>query len=153
VVSELFLEPTHLQILVQDHNSWHHFPKVDMNKFDGSDPSGWVTQMEHYFSLHGIIDDLHKLKVGVLYLDVECWQWWKWYKKAYKGYIAWTQFVQVLYAHFECDTHHLGCLTKLCQTSTIMEYITTFEQLAIHTEGQSDLFFKECFISGLKECN
>jgi hypothetical protein len=44
-----------------------------MNKFDGLDPLGWVTQMEHYFSLHGIIDDLHKLKVGVLYLDVEHW--------------------------------------------------------------------------------
>jgi hypothetical protein len=27
-------------------------------------PSRWVTQMEHYFSLHGIINDLHKLKVG-----------------------------------------------------------------------------------------
>jgi hypothetical protein len=61
------------QTTFQDHNSWLHFPKVDMNKFDGSDPSGWVTQMEHYFSLHGIIDDLHKLHVGVLYLDVECW--------------------------------------------------------------------------------
>jgi hypothetical protein len=36
-------------------------------------------------------------------------------------------------------------------TSTIMEYITTFEELAIHTEGQSYLFFKECFISGLKD--
>jgi hypothetical protein len=38
----------------------HHFqhdlrlPRVDVNKFDGSDPTGWVTQMEHYFSLHGI---------------------------------------------------------------------------------------------------
>jgi hypothetical protein len=40
---------------------------------------------------------------------------------------------------------------KLCQTITIMEYITTFEQLAICTEGQFDLFFKECFISGLKD--
>jgi hypothetical protein len=29
-------------------------PKVEVNKFDGSDPMGWVTQMEHYFSLHGI---------------------------------------------------------------------------------------------------
>jgi hypothetical protein len=26
-------------------------PKVDVNKFNGSDPMGWVTQMEHYFSL------------------------------------------------------------------------------------------------------
>jgi hypothetical protein len=68
----------------QDHNSWHHFPKVDMNKFDASNLLGWVTQMEHYFSLHGIIDDLHKLNMGILYLDVECWQWWQWYRKAYK---------------------------------------------------------------------
>jgi hypothetical protein len=43
-------------------------PKVDVNKFDGSDPTGWVTQMEHYFSLHGITNDLMKLCVNVLYL-------------------------------------------------------------------------------------
>jgi hypothetical protein len=59
--------------------------------------------------------------------------------------------VQILSTRFECDTHRLGCLTKLCQTSTIMEYITAFEQLAILTEGQSDLFFKECFMNGLKD--
>jgi hypothetical protein len=26
-----------------DNNIWHHSPKVDLNKFDGSDPLGWVT--------------------------------------------------------------------------------------------------------------
>ena len=40
-----------------NNNSWHHFPKVDMRKFDGSNPSGWVTLMEHYFSLHDIYND------------------------------------------------------------------------------------------------
>jgi hypothetical protein len=45
----------------------HHFqrdirlPRVDVTKFDGSDPIGWVTQMEHYFSLYNITDDLAKL--------------------------------------------------------------------------------------------
>jgi hypothetical protein len=42
-----------------------------VNKFDGSDPTSWVTQMEHYFSLHGITDDLAKLCYGVLHLDLE----------------------------------------------------------------------------------
>jgi hypothetical protein len=46
-------------------------PRVEVNKFDGSDPTGWVTQMEHYFSLHGITDELAKLRYVVLYLDPE----------------------------------------------------------------------------------
>jgi hypothetical protein len=68
-------------------------PKVDVNKFDGSNPTGWVTQMEHYFSLHGITNDLMKLCVGVLYLDPKHWKWWQWHKNSHRGYIAWTQFV------------------------------------------------------------
>ena len=40
-----------------------------MNKFDVSNPSGCATKMEHYFTLHGIIDDMMKLIVGVIYLD------------------------------------------------------------------------------------
>jgi hypothetical protein len=41
-----------------------------VKKFDGLDPTG-VTQMEHYFSLHGITDDLSKLHYGILHLDLE----------------------------------------------------------------------------------
>jgi hypothetical protein len=47
----------------------HHFQhdlcllRVDVTKFDGSDPTGWVTQMEHYFSLYEIPDDLEKILV------------------------------------------------------------------------------------------
>jgi hypothetical protein len=57
-----------------DNNIWNHSPKVDLNKFDGSDPLGWVTQMEHYFTLQSIVDDMMKLRMGVLYLDLERWQ-------------------------------------------------------------------------------
>jgi hypothetical protein len=49
-------------------------PQVDVTKFDGSDPTGWVTQVEHYFSLYNITDDLAKLRYGVLHLDQERWQ-------------------------------------------------------------------------------
>ena len=56
-------------------NSFHHephLPRVEVNKFDSSNPTGWVTQMEHYFSLHGITDELAKLRYDVLYLYLEC---------------------------------------------------------------------------------
>jgi hypothetical protein len=58
-----------------DNNIWHRFPKVDLNKLDSSNPSRWVTQMEHYFALHGITDDMMKLRVGVSYLDLKRWKW------------------------------------------------------------------------------
>jgi hypothetical protein len=72
----------------------HHFqrdlrlPQVDVTKFDGSDPTSWVTQMEHYFSLYDITDDLAKLWYGVLHLDQERWQWWQWRKTSRQGYIS-----------------------------------------------------------------
>jgi hypothetical protein len=104
-------------------------PKVEVNKFDGSEHTGWVTQMEHYFSLHNIIDDLIKLCIDVLYLDPERWKWWQWRKNSHRGYISWNQFVANLYEIFDIDTHHLGRLTKLKQSGTVEEYITSFEKL------------------------
>jgi hypothetical protein len=135
----------------------HHFqrdlrlPRVDVTKFDGSDPTSWVTQMEHYFSLYNITDDLAKLRYGVLHLDQERWQWWQWRKTSRQGYIAWTQFVAELYECFDTDTNHLGHLTKLKQSGTVEDFIAAFEHLAFRTEGMTDAFFQECFISGLKE--
>jgi hypothetical protein len=77
------------------HNFQHHhfqrdlrIPRVDVTKFDGSDPTGWVTQMEHYFSLYVITNYLAKLLYSVLHLDQECWQWWQWRKNSRQGYIA-----------------------------------------------------------------
>jgi hypothetical protein len=74
-------------------NSFHcepRLPRIEVTKFDGSDPTGWVTQMEHYFSLHSITDELAKLRYVVLYLDPKHWKWWQFKKKSRQGYIAWT---------------------------------------------------------------
>jgi hypothetical protein len=107
--------------------------------------------MEHYFSLYDITDDLAKLRYGVLHLDQECWQWWKWRKTSHQGYIAWTQFVTELYERFDTETNHLGRLTKLKQFGIVEDFIAAFEHLAFRTEGMTDAFFRECFMSGLKE--
>jgi hypothetical protein len=137
----------------QNHHFQHdlHLPRVDVTKFDGSNPTGWVTQMEHYFSLYNITDDLAKLRYGFLHLDQEWWQWWQWRKTSHQGYIAWTHFVAELYKRFDTNTKHLGRLTKLKQLGTVEDFTTTFERLDFRTEGMSDAFFQECFISGLKD--
>jgi hypothetical protein len=56
-----------------------------------------------------------------------------------------------LYECFDTDTNHLGHLTKMKQLGIVEEFIAAFERLAFRTEGMSDAFFRECFISGLKD--
>jgi hypothetical protein len=114
---------------------------VDVTKLDGSNPTGWVTQMEHYFSLYDITYDLAKLRYGFLHLDQECWQWWQSRKTAHQGYVSWTHFVEYIYECFDTDTNHLVYLTKLKQCSIGEDFITTFEQLDFRTEGMSNAFF------------
>jgi len=59
--------------------------------------------------------------------------------------------VTELYECFDTDTNHLGHLTKLKQYGTVEDFIAPFECLAFRTEGMTDAFFRECFISGLKK--
>jgi hypothetical protein len=130
------------------HNFEHHhfqrdlrLPWVDVTKFYGSKRTRWVTQMEHYFSLYDIIDDLDKLRYGVLHLDQEHWQWWQWRKTSHQGYISWKHFVAELYECFDTYTNHLGHLTKLKHSRTMEDFIASFEHLTFQTEGMSDAFF------------
>jgi len=98
--------------------------------------------MEHYFSLHGIIDKLEKLRYGVLYLDPKHW---KWFKNAHQGYASWSYFITELYECFDTDTHHLGHLTKLKHSCTMEDFITTFENLDFRIDIMSYAFFIEFF--------
>lgn len=66
----------HIHFHGNDQHSHPQPPKLDMYKFDGSNPALWVAQMEQYFSLNDICEDQTKLRVGSLYLNQERWQWW-----------------------------------------------------------------------------
>jgi hypothetical protein len=59
--------------------------------------------------------------------------------------------VAEFYEHFDTDTNHLGHLKKLKQSGIVEDFIASFEHLAFRTEGMSDAFFRECFISGLND--
>ena len=55
-----------------------------------------------------------------------------------------------LYELFDTDTNHLVHFTNLKQSGIVEDFISSFEHLDFQTEGMSDSFFQECFISGLK---
>jgi hypothetical protein len=59
--------------------------------------------------------------------------------------------VAELYERFDTNTNHLGHLTKIKQLGIVEEFIAAFEHLDFRTEGVSNAFFREYFISGLKD--
>jgi len=124
---------------------------MDLYKFDGSHPAKWLAQMEQYFKLNHILDDWTKLTVGTRYLDNEREQWVEWYQRCNGPFQSWAQFAKSLRSRFEQEDSFLGRLTKLRQTGTVEEYITTFEALAFRIKGLTDEYYMECFIFGLKE--
>ena len=89
--------------------------------------------------------------LGNMYLDNERWQWWEWHQRCTGPFRTWTKFTKALQDCFDQESSFLGRLTKLRQTGIVDEYITAFEALAFRTWGLSDVFYTECFISGLKE--
>jgi hypothetical protein len=99
-----------------------------MQRFDDSDLTWWLSQMEHYFQLQNIIDHGIKVRIIVLYLDVERFRWSQWHMRA-MGYLplGWTHFCKAFCAHFDRESNFLGRLTKLKQTGLVKEFITTFE--------------------------
>jgi hypothetical protein len=56
-----------------------------------------------------------------------------------------------LYEYFDIDTNHLGRFTKLKQLGIVEDVIATLEHLYFRTDGMSNAFFRECFISSLKD--
>jgi hypothetical protein len=60
-------------------------------------------------------------------------------------------FTKAVCAHFDKESHYLEHVTKVKKTRSDAYFITSLEQLAIRTEGLSDEFYLQCFISGLKE--
>eukprot|EP00253_Pinus_taeda_P024423 PITA_24423 len=107
--------------------------------------------MEQYLILNNILDNETQIMVGSMYLDNEMWQWWEWHQCSNAPFLTWDKFKKALTNRFDQESSFLGRLTKLRQTGTVDEYITTFKALAFRTRGLSDVFYMECFISGLKE--
>jgi hypothetical protein len=60
-------------------------------------------------------------------------------------------FTKAVCAHFDRESLFLVKLMKLRRIGSVSDFITSFEHLAIKTEGLSDEFYLECFMSGLKK--
>ncbi|GAU51718.1 hypothetical protein TSUD_415230, partial [Trifolium subterraneum] len=124
--------------------------KLDIPRFDGTDPLGWIFKITQFFDYHSTPED-QRLRIASFYMDGEALTWFQWMHQ--NGQLmTWTTFLHALETRFAPSQYEdpKGALFKLSQTTSVKEYQAQFESLANHIVGLPPSCYLSCFISGLK---
>ena len=127
-----------------------HSFRLDVPRFDGTDPMGWLFKINQFFDFHQTPLE-HRITIASFYLDGEALAWFQW-MHANQQLSSWPQFIMVVQARFAPSTYEDpgGALFKLRQTGSVRSYQAEFDTLANRVHGLPPHFFLSCFISGLK---
>jgi len=124
--------------------------RLEVSRFDGNDPLGWIFKVNQFFDYHRIADE-QRLHIASFYMEGEALSWYQW-MHSNGQLLSWLVFLRALELRFapsELEDPQ-GALFKLTQTSSVREYQAQFENLANRVNGLSAPFYLSCFISGLK---
>jgi len=131
-------------------SSSHRSPiKLDIPRFDGRDPLGWIFKIQQLFDYQHTPEE-ERITVASFYLDGAALSWYQWMHN--NGFItSWTGFLQALKSRFAPSFYEdpKGALFKLTQCGSVNEYLTDFERLANRVIGLPPPFLLSCFISRL----
>lgn len=132
----------HHQNQPPSNSSNHHrnSVKLDIPRFDGRDPLGWIFKMNQLFQYQNTSYPL----------DGAALSWYQWMFT--NGLItSWQGFLQALESRFAPTFYDdpKGALFKLVQRGSMNDYLTEFERLANRVIGLPPPFLLSCFISGL----
>lgn len=123
--------------------------KLDVPRFDGRDPLGWIFTISQIFEYQGTPKE-ERITVASFYLDGPTLSWFQWMFR--NGFImSWPALLQAIEARFAPSFYDdpRGTLFKLVQRSSVTEYLTEFERLANRITGLSPSVLLSCFIFGL----
>lgn len=124
--------------------------KMEVPKFDGTDPNGWDFRINEFFDFHGTPDHL-QLRIVSFHMEGKAAAWFQW-MKANNLLSTWQSFLINLKQRFGASMYedHQGNLSKLTQTSTVAEFQSAFEELMNKVTGISEPLLISFFITGLK---
>lgn len=124
--------------------------KLEIPRFDGKEALRWIFKIKQFFHSHRT-PEAQCLHISSFYMEGETLTWFQWTHS--NGILhSWQVFLHALGVRlpFPSMTIRKGALFKLCQTTTVKEYQSTFEELENRTVSLSHEFYISCFISGVK---
>jgi len=126
-----------------------HRMKLEVPRFDGTDPEGWIFKVTQFFEYHSTPDH-ERLTIASFYIEGSALAWFQWMHRS--GQLSsWPAFFHAIHARFSSSTYKdpIGLLCKLTQQSTVSAYLSEFEALANRVIGLPAPFVLSYFISGL----
>lgn len=127
-----------------------HRLKLNVPRFDDSDPSGWVFKITQFFEFHST-PKAERLTIVSFYMDGPALAWFQWTTRNHQ-LSTWFGFLQAIEARFAQSPYEdpTRLFFKLTQKGTVKEYLTQFEALANRITRLSPASLLSCFISGLE---
>ncbi|WVZ23586.1 hypothetical protein V8G54_002130 [Vigna mungo] len=115
------------------HNDPHSFTphlKLEVPRFDGTDPMGWIFKISQFFEYHRTPED-DRLRIASFYMDGPALSWFQWMHRN-NMFPSWHKFLQTLEVRFVPSYYDdpRGSLFKLTQKGTVQDYLNDFERLA-----------------------
>ncbi|GJU72540.1 ty3-gypsy retrotransposon protein [Tanacetum coccineum] len=124
--------------------------RLEVPKFNGTDPKCWLFAIHEYFDLMGTSAD-QRLKVMGFNLEGDAAKWFRWMSRN-KLITDWEGFLESVYNRFgPCKYEDpQGALSKLLQLGTVAQYQSDFEKLMNRVMKIPEKLFISICISGLK---
>jgi hypothetical protein len=123
--------------------------KLEVPRFDGTDPIGWIFKISPFFDFHRTPDE-ERLTVASFYMDGPALSW---YQYMFKNDLIqdWFGLLQAIESRFAPSYYEdpSQALFKLSQHGPLNQYLTEFERIANRIVGLPPPFLLSCFISGL----
>ena len=76
----------------------HHQMKLDVPRFDGTDPLGWIFKINQYFEYHGTPEHV-RLTIASFYMEGRALAWFQW-MTSNGQFTSWPVFLQALQTQF-----------------------------------------------------
>ncbi|GJY91281.1 ty3-gypsy retrotransposon protein [Tanacetum coccineum] len=124
--------------------------RLGVSKFSGPDPESWLFSIQEYFTLLNTPVD-QRLRIVRFNLEGAAAEWFRWMTR--NGLITdWPRFEESVKNRFGPSKYEdpQGALSKLLQTTTVVEYQGEFEKLMNRVMNISETLLISFYISGLK---
>ncbi|VFQ66499.1 unnamed protein product [Cuscuta campestris] len=125
--------------------------RVDAPRFSGEDPTGWIFRVQKYFD-YFLTPEPERFQLVAMLIDHPASEWFHYYQ-ANNIEASWQEFLEAVHQRFDPDYYenYVGLLSKLTQTTTVMEYQTAFEAILNKVSGVPESTLVAMYVAGLKQ--